>query len=359
MSSADSISESLLLWLSLTAYFPELAKGRFGCVGDFIDMYLQCDPSVRPRTMFDGFCPDERSGVTRLMKRLRTSKSLRELRLADVSSLGDRYNSFCVYRDRITDRGALREIIVVFGGNYRVGDHNSAYGRTSTWRDNLLGAADADTAEQRGALLFYDAALAAAMSVPARIGISGYTVTVCGHSKGGNLAQYTALMRESVSACVSFDGQGFSESFMRRHRSRVLRRGRLIKSIMPENSIVGAALLSVPNSERKFVSTGRSGLYAHIPSSLADKAGRLLPADSRQRLLSRTVGRLSVGTVRTARQLPFCNARKGLEHIGRALQLIFKDDLRGGMRQLADPDVLGLLLAATLRLPFDLTCHKR
>lgn len=48
-------------------------------------------------------------------------------------------------------------------------------------------------------------------------------ITVTGHSKGGNKAQYIALLDDSVSRCVSFDGQGFSDQFMEAYRAQVAR----------------------------------------------------------------------------------------------------------------------------------------
>ena len=39
-------------------------------------------------------------------------------------------------------------------------------------------------------------------------------LTVSGHSKGGNRAQYVKILTDQVDRCVSFDGQGFSSEFL-------------------------------------------------------------------------------------------------------------------------------------------------
>ena len=59
----------LLLYLSTMAYFPEFSHRSCGTVGEFVSEYLSTPQKLRPRTMFAGFCADDRSGVTELMER--------------------------------------------------------------------------------------------------------------------------------------------------------------------------------------------------------------------------------------------------------------------------------------------------
>lgn len=47
------------------------------------------------------------------------------------------------------------------------------------------------------------------------------TITVTGHSKGGNKAKYITVMDDSVDRCVSFDGQGFSDEFFQKYDDRI------------------------------------------------------------------------------------------------------------------------------------------
>ena len=339
------------LALSLLAYLPEMSHGGYEYVGDFLDSYFQTPEGSRPRTMFNGLCPDGSSGVAELMGKLRQDPKIRALRFVYDSRQEDRYNSCCV----VGEGSREYQVFVVFGGNYRVGDYTSAYGRTSTWRDNLVGAYDSDTPEQRAALDFYDRALAAARAyLPAG---AARSVTVTGHSKGGNAAMYVTVFRSSVHRCISFDGQGFSERFMRRHRKRIERAGSRIVSILPSRSIVGAAMHPIPGSGRVYIRAelkGRtSGLYCHIPVSLANDEGGLRPIAEGPSLLTRTAALLSAGTVRSADRLGFINTRRGLRHFGAALQYIFNDEVRRGMSELLAPDALMLLTVAALRLPAD------
>ncbi len=48
-------------------------------------------------------------------------------------------------------------------------------------------------------------------------------IIVSGHSKGGNKAKITAIMCDNVSECYSFDGQGFSDEFIAKHRDEIAR----------------------------------------------------------------------------------------------------------------------------------------
>ena len=78
-------------------------------------------------------------------------------------------------------------------------------GDLNEWTDNGAGGYSADTEYQREAATYikdiYDE--------------YEYPITVSGHSKGGNLAMYTAIMTDCVDRCVAVDGQGFSEEFIK------------------------------------------------------------------------------------------------------------------------------------------------
>lgn len=47
------------------------------------------------------------------------------------------------------------------------------------------------------------------------------SVSVSGHSKGGNKAKLITLLCDNVDACVSFDGQGFSDEFIRGYADKI------------------------------------------------------------------------------------------------------------------------------------------
>ncbi len=72
------------------------------------------------------------------------------------------------------------------------------------WEDNFKGGYLAVTPQQKKALDWIN-------SLPYD------NIIVSGHSKGGNKAQFVAYLSDKVSKCVSFDGQGFSKEFAKKH----------------------------------------------------------------------------------------------------------------------------------------------
>ena len=75
------------------------------------------------------------------------------------------------------------------------------------WIDNFAGRNVVETQQQVNALAWYQ-------QVYKEHNLSGYEITVSGHSKGGNKSKYVTLLDDTVDHCVSFDGQGFSDKFM-------------------------------------------------------------------------------------------------------------------------------------------------
>ncbi len=88
---------------------------------------------------------------------------------------------------------------------------------------------------------------------------------VGGHSKGGNIAVYSAFYAEKeaqnkIVAVHNFDGPGFREEFLEATKSRaaVIRK---ITNFMPEGSLIGAIFDSV--GRRIYVKSHGKGLYQH------------------------------------------------------------------------------------------------
>lgn len=102
---------------------------------------------------------------------------------------------------------SANEAVVVFQG--------TASGQE--WKDNFQGGAATNrpdgvsTAGQENALKWYQSQ-----------NLDGYdSITVSGHSKGGNKAKYITVMDDSVDRCISFDGQGFSDEFIDKYQDRI------------------------------------------------------------------------------------------------------------------------------------------
>ena len=85
------------------------------------------------------------------------------------------------------------------------------------WKDNFTGGGKTDAADgvstfqQENALEWYQS-----------LGLDDYdSITVTGHSKGGNKAKYITIMDDSVDRCISFDGQGFSDEFIEKYGDQI------------------------------------------------------------------------------------------------------------------------------------------
>lgn len=102
----------------------------------------------------------------------------------------------------------------------------------AAWDDNAQGGYLSDTDMQQEALEF-------AQDCARRYD----DITVTGHSKGGNMAQYvTVLMGDEVDRCVSFDGQGFGDEFHRKYAREIEANKDKIRSVNAYNDYVNILL---------------------------------------------------------------------------------------------------------------------
>lgn len=103
------------------------------------------------------------------------------------------------------------------------------------WSDNFQGAYQVATNDQLelGAFVEKQAKLYS-------------DITITGHSKGGNLAQYaTIVYGDIIDRCVSFDGQGFSDEFVHKYENEINQNSEKIKSICASKDYVNVLLLSI------------------------------------------------------------------------------------------------------------------
>ena len=96
------------------------------------------------------------------------------------------------------------------------------------------------------------------------IGLFSSKVTVCGHSKGGNLAVYAgshlnAARRAKLSRVINFDGPGFDFSIVPQADFSHCRDK--VTNYVPEESIVGMLLESI--GERTVISSSSRGINQH------------------------------------------------------------------------------------------------
>lgn len=106
------------------------------------------------------------------------------------------------------------------------------------WYDNIIaGDSSVEGSKYQNEALAYIDALSEKYS----------NITVTGHSKGGNKAQYVALMSDRVDRCVAFDGQGFSLDFITDefNAARIAQRRDIITVISSDHDIVNALIYEI------------------------------------------------------------------------------------------------------------------
>ena len=86
------------------------------------------------------------------------------------------------------------------------------------WEDNGQGAYEYDTTEQVDALNYINS-------------LEFNNITVTGHSKGGNKAQYVTVLSPKINNCISVNGQGFSYEFINKYKDEIQRNKNKIISI--------------------------------------------------------------------------------------------------------------------------------
>lgn len=103
------------------------------------------------------------------------------------------------------------------------------------WDDNFQGGYLSETELQQEALEFAEGCA-----------VKYDDITVTGHSKGGNMAQYvTVVMGDEVDRCVSFDGQGFSDEFIEKYSDEIELNRSKIRSVCSYNDYVNILLTSI------------------------------------------------------------------------------------------------------------------
>ncbi len=113
------------------------------------------------------------------------------------------------------------------------------------WKDNFIGGGSTDvldgvsTLQQKNALSWYQS-----------LALDDYaTVTVTGHSKGGNKAKYVTILDSSVDRCVAFDGQGFSDEFVEKYKRQIAGNQHKIRNCNVDGDYVNLLLNDVGTCE--------------------------------------------------------------------------------------------------------------
>lgn len=286
-----SISNEKLLLISALAYYEELSDRHVYDdnidddiikVNDVLDRIIKDDKT----TCFDGAFgySDSELGMDKIIALIRSDEELLDLEIIYPEKENDATtSSVCLVNP------ATQDVYVVYVGNYAEGsytymDDEGKITDIDSWVNNGQGATLADTDEQKRDLDLYIASINAVREY-----LGDYekdlNITVCGHSTGGNHAQYVTITYpesdeytdiNDIDRCVSFDGQGFSEAFLEKYSSQISNRADKITSYCPTVSIVGALLNTIPGINQKYIDIGRPdalGIGLHMPAELINDEG--------------------------------------------------------------------------------------
>ncbi|NLD46044.1 MAG: DUF2974 domain-containing protein [Clostridiaceae bacterium] len=165
--------------------------------------------------------------------------------------------------------GGMRVACFVDGGNNATVVFRGTGGPTE-WHDNGAGGYESDTPQQERALEYIN-----------KLAEKGYgNITVTGHSKGGNKAQYVALLSDNVDRCVSFDGQGFSSEFFEKYKDLIKKNSYKVTRIADKWDFVNCLLF--PGSKTIYINSQKifrisKFMYNHCPNTMLDENGNLRP----------------------------------------------------------------------------------
>ena len=165
-------------------------------------------------------------------------------------------------------------------------------GTYEAWADNVRGSYMKDTDIQKMADDFvrYDC------------GIFD-SITVTGHSKGGNLAGYTAILnRDRVRSCLAFDPQGYGIECIRAHGLKMRDASYNIKTVSAHNDYVNSLLTQVAKENvyvenKRTDAVGRHSSYALLDACRFDENGKIINADAdREFAMERLSGLIGITT---------------------------------------------------------------
>ena len=139
----------------------------------------------------------------------------------DVESAKEKNKAYC-----FVDNNNPKEAIVTFRGT--AGEKE--------WVDDVDGMNLADTEDQKEALEYIDNEIAPNFD----------TITVTGHSKGGNKAMYVSIHNDKITRCVSFDGQGFSREFLEKYPELIEKNAGKITAYALSTDYVHVLLYPIP-----------------------------------------------------------------------------------------------------------------
>jgi hypothetical protein len=178
-----------------------------------------------------------------IIETIKNNDKLMNLTLVDVKTNSEGKTLALCFTDEKNPDAA----IVAFKGTTGYGD----------WYDNFQGLYETDTKCQKTMLDYIN-------------NLPYDSITVVGHSKGGNYAQYVGVLSDKVTSAVAMDGQGFSDKFIKEHLRDILRNSGKVKNYSAGSDFVNQLLYALPGVRQIYVegngitSVGQN----HSPNSL-------------------------------------------------------------------------------------------
>lgn len=224
---AELTQEQLLILNNLMYYdAPANAKSA----GE-IAMYLKNNAS---NSNLKGGLDSEQ--MTKIADAILSDNSLKNLQVA--GSLNEHNVSAKCFVDPSTGEATIA--IRGTGGSYEA------------WKDNALGGYETDTVCQQ-----------TLSNWVGDIGEKYSDITITGHSKGGNLAQYATIKNgDKIDRCVSFDGQGFNKDFIAENKAEIEANSYKITSVNAYNDYVNILLTSIAGTT-VYLHNNADGIDAH------------------------------------------------------------------------------------------------
>ncbi len=231
MSSGLSIEEIVLI--NNLLYCENLGgpKGTFlatsqesRTIGDYVDIVLNNAAKIDNDKEYS-------TGVTgaeykQIMWSIRPNEHLKNIIILQVHYESDGAGGG---RSALLFDPANNEAIVAFKGTQS----------DAEWIDNVSGLYQVPTAFQKNALNWFRS-----------LDLNDFdTITVTGHSKGGNKAKFITLMDNRVDNCFSFDGQGFSDEFIKKYSRQIKANQKKILNIIEESDFVNILLNDVGSKQ--------------------------------------------------------------------------------------------------------------
>ncbi len=171
----------------------------------------------------------------------------------DENNLSDTSGVLALCLCKVDDNNSEKatDMAVIYAGDYY---SDADDGLQLGWQNVLSGGMEENTDGQEFALKFledmYDK-----YGIVSDDGTKQTSVTVSGHSAGGNYSSYVTILSNIVDYCFAFDAQGLSSEFMRNHTEELEANSSKIVAYSSNTDIVTCLLNMILDcSERKFLS---------------------------------------------------------------------------------------------------------